>query len=189
MACETEGFVVGHEVRLVNDDGQPVGVGEEGEILTRGPEVMIGYLRAEDNAAAFDDEGFFRTGDLGRFESSGALVITGRKKDLIIRGGENLSAKEIEDVLYMHPAVREAAVVAMPHPRLGEGICAFIVAHEQATPTLEELANFIAARGLARQKIPERLEIIGQMPRTASGKIQKFVLRERVRALIEAELR
>jgi cyclohexanecarboxylate-CoA ligase len=180
VAAETEGYIVGHQVKIVDDDGNVVPAGQEGEILTRGPELMLGYLREQDNDAVFDAEGFFRTGDLGRMRPDGALVITGRKKDLIIRGGENLSAKEIEDILHEHPEVQEVAVVAMPHPRLGETVCAFVVPKPEKMPRLAGLVDFLALRGLARQKFPEHLEVVDALPRTASGKVQKFILREEI---------
>ena len=180
VAAETEGYVVGHKVKIVDNDGNVVPVGLEGEILTYGPELMLGYLRQQDNDAVFDAEGFFRTGDLGKMRPDGALVVTGRKKDLIIRGGENLSAKEIEDILHEHPEVQEAAVVAMPHPRLGESVCAFVVPKPGKIPRLVSLIDFLAVRGLARQKFPERLEVVDTLPRTASGKVQKFILREEI---------
>ena len=109
-------------------------------------------------------------------------MITGRKKDLIIRGGENISAKEIEDVLQTHPAVREAAVVAMPHLRLGEGICAYII--PLSAVSAAELAAHVLAAGLARQKCPERFELIDDLPRTASGKVRKDLLREDIRSKV-----
>lgn len=188
VAAGTEGEIVGHEVRIVDAAGNLCAPGHEGEILTRGPEVMLGYLQPEDNVA-YDDDGFFHTGDLGLIRADGALVITGRKKDLIIRGGENLSAKEIEDVLHTHPKVREAAIVAMPHQRLGESICAFVIPEGTMPPTLEELTDFLNEAGLARQKFPEHLEIVDALPRTASGKVQKFVLRERAQHLTAEQTR
>jgi acyl-CoA synthetase (AMP-forming)/AMP-acid ligase II len=180
VAAETEGYIVGHKVKIVDDGGNVVLAGQEGEILTYGPELMLGYLREQDNGAAYDAEGFFRTGDLGKMQPDGALVVTGRKKDLIIRGGENLSAKEIEDVLHEHPEVQEVAVVAMPHPRLGEAVCAFVVPKPGKIPRLASLIDFLAVRGLARQKFPEHLEVVDTLPRTASGKVQKFILREEI---------
>jgi acyl-CoA synthetase (AMP-forming)/AMP-acid ligase II len=180
VAAETEGYIVGHEVKIIDDEGHVVPVDQEGEILTYGPEIMLGYLHEQDNDAAFDADGFFHTGDLGKRRPDGALLITGRKKDLIIRGGENLSAKEIEDILYEHPEVNEVAVVAMPHPRLGEAVCAFVVPKPGKTPHLASLIDFLEVRGLARQKFPEHLELVETLPRTASGKVQKFILREEI---------
>ena len=144
--------------------------------------MFMGYADPEQTAAAITASGYFRTGDIGHLTPEGALVITGRKKDLIIRGGENISAKEIEDVLQAHSAVREAAVVAMPHVRLGEGICAYVVL--SGTATADDLAAHVLAAGLARQKCPERFEFVADLPRTASGKVRKDLLREDIRGKV-----
>ena len=180
LGASTDGCIVNHEVRIVDAvSGEPLPDGEEGEILTRGPEVMLGYTRWEDTLDAFDEDGFFRTGDLGFISHDRYITISGRKKDIIIRGGENISAKEIEDVLYRHPAIAEAAVVAMPHLRMGETPAAFVVLRSGTTLTFEEMTAFLEEAKLARQKIPERLFTVDQMPRTASGKVRKHVLRAR----------
>jgi len=177
LAATTDGRVVGHEVRVVDaKTGAPLANGEEGEITVHGPELFLGYGSPEQTAACFSPDGYFQTGDLGRLVGD-CLLITGRKKDLIIRGGENISPKEIEDVLSAHPAVREIAVVAMPNARLGEGVCAYVVPHQDAVPRLTDLTELLAAAGLARQKWPERLEVVETLPRTPSGKIRKDVLR------------
>lgn len=180
-AADSDGIATDYELLIVDDDGAEVATGIDGEVLARGPSMFVGYADAAQTREAMTGDGYFRTGDIGHLTDDGALVITGRKKDLIIRGGENISAKEIEDVLHTHPAIREAAVVAMPHPRLGEGICACAIAEGEVAPTLEEVAAFVTAAGLARQKCPERIEWLDEFPRTASGKIRKDVLRERVR--------
>jgi acyl-CoA synthetase (AMP-forming)/AMP-acid ligase II/AcrR family transcriptional regulator len=187
LAATTEGFVVGHDAQLVGDDGLVVGDGEEGEIVTRGPEVSVGYADWSQNADAFDAEGFFHTGDLARRTPEGCLIITGRKKDLIIRGGENLSPKEIEDVLHTHPAIREAAVVAMPHQRLGETACAFVTLRNKADFRFDDMTALLQASGLAKQKYPERLEIVESLPYTIAGKVRKNVLRDEIRARIVNE--
>lgn len=184
LAAATDGAIVDYEVRFLDEAGDEVPPGQEGEIVVRGPAMFLGYADAGQTAEAMTDDGYFRTGDIGLLSPEGAVVITGRKKDLIIRGGENISAKEIEDVLHRHADVAEAAVVAMPHARLGEGICAFIVPRDGARPGFAELTAFVAASGLARQKTPERIEIVADLPRTASGKVRKDVLRETVRAAI-----
>lgn len=184
-AATSDGRVIDYEVRIVDDDGRDLGVGQEGEILARGPSMMIGYADQTQTREAITDDGYFRTGDLGVIDAAGGLTITGRKKDLIIRGGENISAREIEDVLHRHPQVREAAVVAMPHPRLGEGVCAYVVAADPAVDGVM-LAAHVGASGLAKQKIPERFEFVDDFPRTASGKIRKDQLRAMVRVAIEA---
>ncbi|MDX5414484.1 MAG: cyclohexanecarboxylate-CoA ligase, partial [Rhodobacterales bacterium] len=132
---------------------------------------------------------YFRTGDLGTVTADGVLTVTGRKKDIIIRGGENLSAKEIEDALHTHPAIREAAVVAMPHARLGEGVCAYIIpAKPGQVPEISAITNFLLEYGLARQKCPDRVEMVADLPRTASGKVQKHILRTMIRDQLASEV-
>ena len=177
LAATTDGHIVDYAVRIVDADDNDLPDGQAGEILARGPAMMLGYADAQQTREAITSDGFFRTGDLGIRTVDGAIVVTGRKKDLIIRGGENISAKEIEDVLHTHPGVIEASVVAMPHERLGEGICAYIIAGE-ASLAAADLAAHVAASGLAKQKIPERFEFVADFPRTASGKIRKDRLRE-----------
>lgn len=184
LAAETDGRPLDYELRLVDDDGNAVTPGADGEILARGPAMFLGYADAAQTREALTEDGYFRTGDIGRMTADGALVITGRKKDLIIRGGENISAKEIEDVLHTHPSIKEAAVVSMPHPRLGEGICAFIIGTGDERPELAEVATFVSAAGLSRQKCPERIEWVEALPRTASGKIRKDQLRTMIKALM-----
>ncbi|MBC2668993.1 AMP-binding protein [Novosphingobium piscinae] len=183
LAATTDGAVVDYTVRIVDAADRDLPDGQEGEILARGPGMMLGYADAAQTREAITPDGFFRTGDLGVRSPEGALTITGRKKDLIIRGGENISAKEIEDVLHGHPAVQEAAVVAMPHERLGEGVCAFVIPRDPA-PSAADLTAHVAASGLARQKIPERFELVDDFPRTASGKVRKDLLRAEIRAKV-----
>jgi acyl-CoA synthetase (AMP-forming)/AMP-acid ligase II len=180
LAATTDGAVIDYQVRIVDGDDRDVAVGQEGEILARGPGMMMGYADQAQTAEAITPDGYFRTGDLGVLSAEGAITITGRKKDLIIRGGENISAKEIEDVLHAHDGVREASVVAMPHERLGEGICAYIIARGEA-PEAAELAAHVAASGLAKQKTPELFLFVEDFPRTASGKIRKDMLRADVK--------
>lgn len=176
--ARTDGRVLpGGEVRLMDEEGRDVaGVGE-GEILTRGPEMFVGYRDADLNADAFLPGGWFRTGDIGRFDGE-LLIITDRKKDIIIRGGENISSKEVEDVLASHPAILEVAAFAVPHVRLGEGVCVAVRLCPDATLDLEQVSEHFAAAGVARQKTPERLVIVDDMPRTPSGKVKKFELRK-----------
>ncbi len=181
-AATTDGRIVDYEVRIVDDAGNEVPMGSDGEILARGPAMFMGYADQAQTVEAITGDGYFRTGDIGRVEASGALTITGRKKDLIIRGGENISAKEIEDVLHRHPAVAEAAVVAMPHARLGEGICAFVILANRQAPDAADLVAFIGTHGLAKQKWPERIEFVDSLPRTASGKVRKDMLRKQIKA-------
>jgi acyl-CoA synthetase (AMP-forming)/AMP-acid ligase II len=175
----TDGAVLaGSEVRLLDDDDRDVaGVGE-GEVITRGAELFAGYHDPSLNADAFVDGGWYRTGDIGRFED-GRLVITDRKKDIIIRGGENISSKEVEDVLARHPAVVEAAAFSTPHPRLGETVAIAVTLRAGASLDLDAVGAHFAAAGVARQKTPERLEIVDDFPRTPSGKVKKFELRKR----------
>ena len=177
LSAHTDGKIFDYEVRIVDGDGRDLGNGQEGEILVRGPSLFLGYTDPENNADAFDEQGYFRTGDLGVRGDDDAITITGRKKDLIIRGGENLSAREIEEALLRHPAVREVAVVAMPHARLGETVCAYVITDSSTPLALEDITGFLIEAGLARQKIPERLVQVDEFQRTAYGKIRKDVLR------------
>lgn len=183
---ETDGRISGYDVRVVDTAGEivPAGdAGQEGELLIRGPAMFVGYTDPEASAAAFDTDGYFRTGDLGVVTPRREIIVTGRRKDLIIRGGENLSPLEIEEALHRHPAVQEAAVVSMPHVRLGESVCAFLLVRDDAVPpSLIEIVEFLDEIGLARQKFPERIEIVASFPRTSLGKVRKDKLREAVRA-------
>lgn len=182
-----DGMVKHTEVRFVDPaSGAPVAWGDEGEILVRGPAMMLGYLRDEDNEGAFDENGFFRTGDLGRIVDGKYLSITGRKKDLIIRNGENLSPKEIEDAILRYPAVRDVAVVGMPDAKTGEAVCAFVVAEPGHSVGLEDITTHLIAEGLAKQKIPVRLEMVDALPVSPQGKVLKVELRERAKALAAA---
>jgi acyl-CoA synthetase (AMP-forming)/AMP-acid ligase II len=146
---------------------------------------MLGYTKTEYTEESFDSQGFFHTGDLGFISSEGYITVTGRKKDLIIRGGENISPKEVEDFLHEHPSVHEAAVVAMPHARLGEAPCAYVVLRQGASFDMDAMVFFLEQARLARQKFPERLFLVESLPRTPSGKVLKHVLRERVRRSVE----
>jgi non-ribosomal peptide synthetase component E (peptide arylation enzyme) len=179
---ETDGRVIGPaEMRIVTDMGRDVRAGTEGEIWARSPEVFLGYRDPSLDEEAFAPEGWYRTGDIGRVDADGHLRVTGRLKDIIIRGGENISVKEIEDLLSEHPGVAEVAVVGMPDPKLGERTCAVVVPHSGETLTLESLVEFLKAREIAPQKLPERLELRDQLPKTASGKVVKAVLRNELR--------
>ena len=181
LAATTDGHPYGYEVRIVDDNGEVVPDGEDGEITARGSGMFLGYADPDQNTEAHADDGFFYTGDIGRRTADGAILITDRKKDIIIRGGENISAKEIEDSLHLHPDVKEAAVVAMPHERLGEGVCVFIIL-QSGSDTLSQasIAAFTESQGLARQKIPERVEVVEDLPRTPSGKVRKDRLRKQL---------
>ena len=174
----TEGrAIVGSEMRFVDDDGKDVPAGEGGEICTRGPELFMGYLDSALNEAAFLPGGWYRSGDIGRLDAEGFLLITDRKKDIIIRGGENISSKEVEAVLLRLDGVADAAVVAAPDDRMGEVVRACLVLSPGAAVTLEDIRTHFAAAGIAKQKTPERLSIVDELPRNASGKVLKHKLR------------
>jgi acyl-CoA synthetase (AMP-forming)/AMP-acid ligase II len=172
--------VLGAEIRIVKDDETVAAPDEEGEVRLRGPVVCVGYTDPDATAAAFDDDGWFRTGDLGVLRPDGHLRLTGRLKDVIIRKGENISARELEDVLFTHPLVGEVAVIGLPDTERGELVCAVV---ESATPgddlTFDAMVAWCADAGLMRQKIPERLEIVDRLPRNETlNKVLKFKLRE-----------
>jgi acyl-CoA synthetase (AMP-forming)/AMP-acid ligase II len=166
----------GNEVRLVDANGVDVAPGEEGEIVARGPKQFVGYQDARADEAAFLDGTWFRTGDLARFDEDGFLVVTDRVKDVIIRGGENISAREVEDALASHPAVAEIAVCAVHDDTFGEAVGAFVIARDQP-PTLDDLVAHARANGLAAHKLPSRLVVLDDFPRTAAGKVRKRDLR------------
>jgi cyclohexanecarboxylate-CoA ligase len=170
------------EIRLVADDGTEVAPGQEGEVLARGPECCLGYLDAASTAEAFTPDGWLRTGDLGIRDAQGYLRITGRRKDIIIRKGENISAREIEDLLAAHPAVAEVAVVGLPDPAAGEIACAVLRLHGGAALSLADVTQHLLSGGLSRRKLPERLVVTDELPRTASGKVLKRALRDRLAA-------
>ncbi|WP_284259077.1 AMP-binding protein [Acidocella aquatica] len=174
------------EIRIVDAvSGEPVPDGEEGEILARGPGLFVGYLHPADNEGNFEPDGSFRMGDLGCRVHDNYLVITGRKKDVIIRSGENISPKEVEDLLYLHPAVAEVAIVAMPSATTGEKGCAFIILRPGQSIDLPEIRRFLDGAGLARQKYPEHVVVIDDLPRVPSGKVKKDALRIRAREIAE----
>jgi 2,3-dihydroxybenzoate-AMP ligase len=178
------------EIRIVGPDGEPVPDGEPGELLTRGPYTIRGYYRAEaHNARAFTADGFYRTGDVVRRHPSGNLVVEGRAKDLINRGGEKISAEEIENLLLSHPAVREAAAVAMPHPVLGEQACAYVVLRPGESLDVAALGAYLDGRGVARFKWPERVEVLDALPVTNVGKVDKKKLRDDIAARLKNEER
>ncbi len=168
------------EIRVVKLDGSPAGPGEEGEFRVKGPQLCRGYLDPALDEDAFDEDGFFRTGDLGHLDEGGWLYVTGRLKDVIIRKGENISAKEIEDLLFEHPEVEDAAVIGLPDPETGERACAVVVPAEGAAPlSFEAMSSYLSGRDLMVQKIPERLEILDALPRNPTGKVLKHELRKR----------
>lgn len=181
LAAETDGQIVDYEVRIVDLDGNDLPDAAEGEICVRGPALFLGYARHDDTAAAFDDQGYFHTGDVGWRTTEGAIVFSGRIKDLINRGGEKISAKEVEDLLHSHPGVLQAAVVAMPHARLGETVCAYLITRPGVQVTVEDLRVTLEAARVARQKMPEQVVLVDDFPRTASGKVKKDLLRADIR--------
>jgi acyl-CoA synthetase (AMP-forming)/AMP-acid ligase II len=170
------------EIRLVDPLGEPVEVGEPGEILSRGPDCCMGYSDPAATARAFDADGWFHTEDIGVLDADGYLRIADRVKDVIIRGGENVSAVEVEEVLAAVPGVGEVAVVAAPHERYGEQVCAVIRwVGPGGPPSVADLRAATEAAGLARQKWPELVLVVDDLPRTPSGKIKKAALREQLR--------
>jgi cyclohexanecarboxylate-CoA ligase len=170
----------GTEIRVVDADGKPLPHGEEGRLLVRTCSNFGGYLRRP-HLNATDDDGWFDTGDLAQIDDRGYVRITGRSKDVIIRGGENIPVVEIETLLYKHPAVNQVAIVAYPDERLGERGCAVVVPKQGASIDLTALTDFLKAQKVALQYIPERLLVLEAMPATPSGKIQKFKLRDIVK--------
>ena len=176
----TEGRATpGVTIKVVTLEGEVAPPGVEGELRLRGPQVIRGYLDASLDADAFDDEGFFRSGDLGIVDAEGYVTITGRLKDVIIRHGENISAKEVEDLLYGHPALADVAVIGLPDDRTGERACAVVALTGDGAFDLAEMARYLRDRGLRVQAIPEQLEVVDAVPRNPAGKILKHKLRER----------
>ena len=168
----------GVEMRIIAFDGHECGPGEEGEIRAKAPQLMVGYVDEALHADAFDDAGFLRTGDLGHYDEDGYVTISGRVKDIIIRKNENISAKEIEDLLYEHPKVAEVAVIGLPDADLGERCCAVVVPRDERDPlTLTEMVEYLKTTGLMMQKIPEQLEIVQSLPRAPAGKVLKLDLK------------
>jgi len=169
------------EVRLVDDDDNEVAPGEIGEFLARGPYTLRGYYGApEHNARAFTSDGFYRSGDLMRQHPSGNYMVEGRKKDLINRGGEKISAEEIENLILTHPAVQNAACVPIPDPTLGERMCACVILRRGAALTLEQLVSFLTTEEISKHKLPERLEIMDDFPLSPFGKVSKKDLTEKI---------
>jgi len=170
------------EVRIVGDEGREARRGEIGALQVRGASLFVGYHKRP-QLYRLDADGWFDTGDLARMDAEGYIRICGRSKDVIIRGGENIPVVEIETALYRMPAIVDAAVVAMPDPRLQERACAFVTVRRNQSVNLEEVCRHLAAEGFSKHFWPERLEQLAEMPRTPTGKIQKFVLRELAKGL------
>ncbi|MEB3070131.1 AMP-binding protein [[Mycobacterium] vasticus] len=171
-AAQTDGRAGFADIKLVAHPGAPPG---EGEVWVRGPQMLVGYLHSE--GPCFDGDGYFATGDLGRWVDGDYLLITGRLKDVIIRNGENISAREVEDILAGHPGIAEIAVVGLPDPRTGERACAVIVASGDAAPDVAELRDLLAERGVARFKAPEQVLVWDALPRNDAGKVVKQQIR------------
>jgi acyl-CoA synthetase (AMP-forming)/AMP-acid ligase II len=178
----------GSVVRILDADGSEAPTDTDGELVVRGPEQFIGYRDAQLDDEAFTDDGWFRTGDLGRLDADGRLIITDRIKDVIIRGGETISSAQVEDVLSAHPAVSECAVVAAPDDRFGEIVAAVVVLKPDERLDADALRVHFAAAGLAKQKVPERLAVVDALPRTSLGKVRKAELRAEhfSRAMLDA---
>ncbi|EGE4236530.1 medium-chain fatty-acid--CoA ligase [Shigella flexneri] len=177
----TDGYAAaGVEIKVVDDARKTLPPGCEGEEASRGPNVFMGYFdEPELTARALDEEGWYYSGDLCRMDEAGYIKITGRKKDIIVRGGENISSREVEDILLQHPKIHDACVVAMPDERLGERSCAYVVLKApHHSLSLEEMAAFFSRKRVAKYKYPEHIVVIEKLPRTASDKIQKFLLRK-----------
>lgn len=174
--AETDGRAIDPtQFRIVDDAGNDAPVGSIGEVYARGPEQLVRYWG--ESASPFDADGWFHMGDYAVADADGYIRIQGRKKDIIVRGGENISVKEVEDLLLTHPAIKDVAIVGYPDPIMGERACAFVVS-DSTDLTLQSVCDFLKAQDIAYQKLPERLQLIAEMPRTASGKIQKYRLRQ-----------
>jgi acyl-CoA synthetase (AMP-forming)/AMP-acid ligase II len=171
--------VPGVEVRVVDGDEKELGVGEEGELRLKGPQCCQGYVDTGLDAEAFDDDGWFRTGDVGLVDADRNVRITGRLKDLIIRNAENVSALEVESAILRHPAVADVAVIGVPDPRTGERVCAVVVPARGAHLDLDTITAHCWELGLSRHKVPERLEVLDFLPRNPMGKVLKAHLRTR----------
>src|SRR6202008_3108789 len=167
----------GMEVRIVDLEGRSVPAGQTGRLLVRGAQMFKGYYKRPE-LQTFDSEGWFDSGDLAYMDNDGYIRISGRVKDILIRGGENVPVAEIENLLYQHPAVVAVAVVGFPDARLGERGCAFIVPRSGSKIDLAAVRTYLSDAKMAKQFWPERVEVVAELPRTASGKIQKFKLRE-----------
>jgi len=169
------------ELRITDFKGNELPAGEEGNLLVRGASLFVGYLKRPE-LYGVDDDGWFATGDLARMDKDGYIRITGRTKDVVIRGGENIPVVEVENLLYKFPGIADVALVGCPDERLGERLCAYVTLDENATDlTLDELKSYLIKQQLSKSYLPEYLEVIEAMPRTASGKIQKFKLREQAK--------
>ncbi len=173
-AADTDGRAGFAEIKLIDHSSAPSG---QGEIHARGPQMLVGYLHAEDENDSFDAEGYFRTGDLGRRVDGDYLVVTGRAKDIIIRNGENISPKEVEDLLIGHPQIAEVAIVGLPDARTGERACAVIVPKGSPGPTVASVGEFLDALRVAKFKFPEQVVLWDALPKNDAGKVLKHQIR------------
>lgn len=173
------------EIKIIDEEGRQLSVNTDGELATKGPGIFAGYLKnPEENKRAFTKDGFFRTGDLARIDHSGNLRITGRIKDIIIRGGENISPSQVEEILCSHPFISDAAVIGMPDEELGERVCAYIKTLNRKSINPEDIKSFMESKGASKLLIPERFEFVDSLPMTEAGKHDKKALREDIRKKI-----
>ena len=178
----------GIETRIVDANRNDVPLGEQGEEISRGPHQFVGYLNEpERTARALDEEGLFYSGDLGYMDERGRIRINGRKKEIIIRGGENICANEIDDDLMGCPGISETATIGMPDERLGERICTFAVPNGDSRPTVADVTAYLAEKHVAKRLWPERMEYIGSIPKTATGKVKRHELADEFARRMEAE--
>jgi acyl-CoA synthetase (AMP-forming)/AMP-acid ligase II len=181
-AADTDGRPGFAEIKLIDNNAAAAG---EGEILARGPQMLVGYLHPEDEMETFDSEGYFRTGDLARWVDGSYLVVTGRAKDIIIRNGENISPKEVEDILIGHPDIAEIAIIGLPDARTGERACAVIVSRNRRGPDVASLRAFLDAQGVAKFKVPEEVVLWDALPKNDAGKVLKHQIRSALAAPTE----
>jgi non-ribosomal peptide synthetase component E (peptide arylation enzyme) len=178
------------EFKVIDTSGSSLPPEKEGELVVRGPCIFRGYYKSEaENREAFTSDGFYRTGDIAKFDQQGHLIITGRRKDIIIRGGENISAKEVEELIGGHSKVDQVAAVGMPDPVLGERVCAFIKPKKNETISFEEIISYLKGKKVSVLYLPERIEVIEEMPLTRVGKFDKMRLREEIEKKLKAERR
>jgi 2,3-dihydroxybenzoate-AMP ligase/mycobactin salicyl-AMP ligase len=176
------------EFKVVDANGDELAQGKEGELIVRGPCIFRGYYKSEaENREAFTPDGFYRTGDIAKFDRDGHLILTGRRKDIIIRGGENISAKEVEELISGHFKVEQVAAVGMPDPILGERVCAFIKPKKDEKITFEEIVSYLKKKKTSVLYLPERIEIVEEMPLTNVGKFDKMRLKEEIKEKLKKE--
>jgi non-ribosomal peptide synthetase component E (peptide arylation enzyme) len=176
------------EFKVIDAGGRDLPRGTEGELVVRGPCIFRGYFKADaENQEAFTADGFFRTGDIAKFDPEGRLIITGRKKDIIIRGGENISAREVEELILSYPKVEQVAVVGMPDPVLGERACAFIKPKQGMRISFDEIISYLKEKKTSVLYLPERIEPLEELPLTNVGKVDKKRLRDEIKEKLKKE--